>query len=56
MATKDKTHQKLYADDKPRLLAIIVMLTKRWGRQATMADAVNYLLDQEEKAKREEAK
>ncbi len=41
--------QRLYREDIPRLKEVIIALTKQWGHQATMADAVNYLLDQESK-------
>ena len=44
----DKTvTQRLYREDIPRLKEVIIFLTKQWGHQASMADAVNYLLDQE---------
>lgn len=53
MAKVQKVTQQLYKSDRERLQEVIVMLTKHWGRQATMADAVKYLLDEEAKKKAE---
>ncbi len=55
MAKDEKSPQQLYRNDGERLKEIIVMLTKQSGYQATMADAVRYLLDEEAK-KRQNAK
>ncbi len=53
MAIKDnKSPQQLYKDDRQRLQLVIEMLTRRKGKQATMADAVRYLLDGYEKARK----
>ncbi len=52
----DKTiTQRLYREDIPRLKDVIIALTKQWGHQASMADAVNYLLDRENERGKEEA-
>ena len=47
--------QRLYREDIPRLKEVIISLTKQWGHQASMADAVNYLLDQENKKANQES-
>ncbi len=45
--------QRLYREDIPRLKEVIISLTKQWGHQASMADAVKFLLDRENKTGKE---